>query len=59
MIATCDKTIVLFESDGVGMQVSPDEYEYIGFCSSEWDMSMFEDFHGSVTLSNDGGKRSE
>ena len=45
--------IVLFTSEGSGTQLNgnPDD-GFLGFYSTGWDMSDFDLFKGSVTLSN-------
>lgn len=48
-----DGTVVLFWSSNRGMQITHGSDGYIGHHTSCWDMSKFEDFHGSVTLSNE------
>lgn len=45
--------IVLMSSKKTGVVVSNNAYYEVGFISATWDMSCFEDFNGSITLSNE------
>lgn len=47
-----NSTIVLFESSHAGCVVASDVHT-IGHYSEDWAMGAFEDFHGSVMLTNE------
>ena len=44
-------TIVLFSEKGIGIVVGKGTAQKVGFFLGGWDESKFEDFYGSVTLS--------
>lgn len=47
-------TIVLFEDNGLGTCVATGgSLNPLGVFANDWDMTMFEDFNGSVCLEND------
>lgn len=47
--------IVLFFGSGFGVRlwIKENDSRKIGYSSSCWDMDIFEDFHGSLTIEND------
>ena len=46
--------VVLFKSHGIGCVVHKEtSNDSIGTCSATWDMKDFEDFEGTITLSNE------
>lgn len=54
MITKTHMTIVLFTEPNVGVVVYQNATGHIvGVCKNQWDMSLFEYYNGSVTLSND------
>jgi hypothetical protein len=55
LMVTNEGKVVLFSENKKGMVINAIEShgEINGECYHCWDMSMFTDFEGSVTLSND------
>lgn len=49
------KYVVLFHSEKVGtvIQVGGESAYDLGYASDSWDMPSFQDFYGSILLSND------
>ena len=45
--------VVFFESEGSGQSLNKVGLYYRGYTSIHWDMDQFQDFEGSITLSND------
>lgn len=45
---------VMYDETGKGVVVyTKDDRNYIGEYSIDWDVKVFKDFHGTLTLSND------
>jgi len=56
MICKGEKTkglVVFFESEGSGQSLNQVGIYYSGYGSIHWEMDQFQDFEGSITLSND------
>ena len=54
MKSTVSDLVVLFNEYGSGTVVVADAFSSLGAHEDTyWDMDVFEDFHGSITLSND------
>jgi len=45
--------VVFFESECYGQSLNKVGIYYSGYTSIHWDMDQFQDFEGSITLSND------
>lgn len=54
LMSHSDGLIVLFTEKGVGVSVVGDTHSKAGRYSATWNYTHFEDFSGSVTLSNGG-----
>ena len=54
MISKEDGAIVLFTGYEEGVCLRVGEDDVFGEHSSVWNMSVFSDFNGSITLSNEG-----
>ena len=46
--------VLMYDEGGEGVVVyAKDDMNYIGEYSADWNMQVFEDFYGTLTLSND------
>ena len=54
LVSKTTDLVVLFNKDKEGIVLNPDnEWPLTGFKESDWEMESFENFRGTIELSND------